>query len=168
MVHYNLKLNRLSFWVFTAVTVHVVFWDATLCILYVHMMICTNTQSSSLGLILKMVLACFRTLMSAYKTTQCDNSTKPKSKASNHLQNHFILYVKRCQSTKKIHCSQHTSHNSNVHCIWETSFQCNSFIIHSFIQQSVLRQVQSLFQIELFTQCDLELPPSNVRILSFP
>ena len=41
-------------------------------------------------------------------------------------------------------------------------------IIHSFIQQSVLRQVQSLFQIELSTQCDLELPPSNENILSFP
>jgi len=71
MVHYNLKLNIVSFWVFTAATVHVVFWDATLCILYVHTMICRNMQSPSLGLILKMVVACFKILMSAYKTTQC-------------------------------------------------------------------------------------------------
>ena len=38
----------------------------------------------------------------------------------------------------------------------------------SFIQQSVLRQVQSLFQSELSTQCDPELPLSNESILSFP
>ena len=38
----------------------------------------------------------------------------------------------------------------------------------SFIQQSVLRQVQSLFQSELSTQCDLELPLSNESIISFP
>jgi len=31
-----------------------------------------------------------------------------------------------------------------------------------------LRQVQSLFQSELSTWCDLELPPSNDSILSFP
>ena len=40
--------------------------------------------------------------------------------------------------------------------------------VHSFIQQSVLRQVQSLFKSEISTQCDLELPPSNEGILSFP
>jgi len=33
MVYYNLKLNIVSFEVFTAATVHVVLWDATLCIL---------------------------------------------------------------------------------------------------------------------------------------
>ena len=38
----------------------------------------------------------------------------------------------------------------------------------SFIQQSVLGQVQSLFQSELSIQCNLELPPSNESILSFP
>jgi hypothetical protein len=38
----------------------------------------------------------------------------------------------------------------------------------SFIQQSALRQVQSLLQSELSTQCDLELPPSNGSIIPFP
>jgi hypothetical protein len=38
----------------------------------------------------------------------------------------------------------------------------------SLIQQSVSRQVQSLFQSQLSTQCDLELPPSDDSILSFP
>ena len=38
-------------------------------------------------------------------------------------------------------------------------------LLYSFIQQSVLRQVQSLFQSQLSTQCDLELPPS-MRISS--
>jgi hypothetical protein len=38
--------------------------------------------------------------------------------------------------------------------------------IYSFIFYSVSRQVQSLFQIELSTYCDLELPPSDVSILS--
>jgi hypothetical protein len=40
--------------------------------------------------------------------------------------------------------------------------------ISVFIQQSVSRQFQSLFQSQLSTQCDLELSPSDVRILSFP
>jgi len=38
----------------------------------------------------------------------------------------------------------------------------------SFIQQSALRQVQSLLQSELSTLCDLELPPSNGSIIPFP
>ena len=37
-----------------------------------------------------------------------------------------------------------------------------------FIRQFALRQVQSLSQSQLSTQCDLELPPSNDSILSFP
>ena len=41
--------------------------------------------------------------------------------------------------------------------------------IHSFIHLVVcLTKVQSLVQSELSTQCNLELPPSNESILSFP
>jgi len=41
--------------------------------------------------------------------------------------------------------------------------------MYIFIHLAVyLRQVQSLFQSELSTWCDLELPPSNDSILSFP
>jgi hypothetical protein len=40
--------------------------------------------------------------------------------------------------------------------------------IHSFIQYSVWRQVQSILQNDSSTQCDLELPPSNESILSCP
>jgi len=39
--------------------------------------------------------------------------------------------------------------------------------IHSFIPQSVSRQVHSLFQSEFSTQCDLVFPPSDYRILAF-
>jgi hypothetical protein len=39
---------------------------------------------------------------------------------------------------------------------------------HPFNQQSASRQVQSLFQSQLSTQCDLELPTSDVSILSLP
>ena len=40
--------------------------------------------------------------------------------------------------------------------------------IHSFIQYSVWRQVQSLLQNDSSKYCDLELPPSNESILSCP
>jgi hypothetical protein len=39
--------------------------------------------------------------------------------------------------------------------------------IHSFIPQSVLRQVHSLFQSQFSTQCDLVLPVSTSSVLSF-
>ena len=41
-------------------------------------------------------------------------------------------------------------------------------VLHSSIQQSVSRQVQSLYQSHLSTQCDLQRPPSNECVLSFP
>jgi hypothetical protein len=37
---------------------------------------------------------------------------------------------------------------------------------HSFIQYSVWRRVQNLFQNDSSTYCDLELPPSNDSFLS--
>jgi hypothetical protein len=40
--------------------------------------------------------------------------------------------------------------------------------IHSFILQSVLRQVHGLFQSEFCTECDLVLPLSIYSVLSFP
>ena len=43
-----------------------------------------------------------------------------------------------------------------------------NFCLDSFIQQSVLRKVQSLFQNELSTECYLDLPPSNDSFLSCP
>ena len=46
-------------------------------------------------------------------------------------------------------------------------FQLFLYNIHSF-KQSVSRQVQSLFQSELSTLCDPDLPLSNESILSFP
>ena len=49
-----------------------------------------------------------------------------------------------------------------------SSFLPKNWFIHSFIQYSVWRQVQSLLQNDSSTQCDLELPPSNESILSCP
>ena len=48
---------------------------------------------------------------------------------------------------------------------WKINF---SLIIFIRSYSSLLRQVQNLFQSELCTQCDLELPPSNDSILSSP
>ena len=65
---------------------HVVFWDATLCNLvsahndlqeFVVSIFRVNSDNGGSML--------FQTLMSAYKTTQCDNSVRPQYKASNNL-----------------------------------------------------------------------------------
>jgi hypothetical protein len=44
----------------------------------------------------------------------------------------------------------------------------DSVWVHPFIKQYISRQVRSLFQSELSTYCNFELPPSNESILFFP